>query len=164
MDVSCSCNETKCNSQSPHLEQGISLGRILTFTPDCPQINSIYVSSGPLQALSHLCSQPALVYLGSSMSTMANYHIKRDRQLIPCHSLWALRRAMWQYRFVGVAWINVWSVFWVFACVCFIVSVSFIFKWDSSSYILVNKWTHWRLICLALVFCSLNLPLYEMNG
>lgn len=76
IDVSCSYKEAKCNSKSPHLEQGRSLGHILTFTPDCPQINSIYVSAAPLQTLSHLSPHPDSAYLCSSMSTRANYHIK----------------------------------------------------------------------------------------
>lgn len=76
MDVSCSYKEAKCNSKSPHLEQGRSLSHILTFTPDCPQINSIYVSTASLQTLSHLSPHPDWTYLCSSMSTRANYHIK----------------------------------------------------------------------------------------
>lgn len=35
-----------------------------------------HVSRGPLQTLSHLSSQPDWPYLGSSLSTMENYHIK----------------------------------------------------------------------------------------
>lgn len=53
-----------------------SLGCILTFTPDCPQINSVYASSGLLQTLSHLSCHPDSAYLGFGMSAMENYHIK----------------------------------------------------------------------------------------
>lgn len=60
------------------------------------QINSVYVSNGSLQTLSHLSSQPDWAYLGSSMSAMANYHIRRDRQHIPCYCLWGASKAMWQ--------------------------------------------------------------------
>lgn len=90
-DVSCSCRESECNSEGPHLEQARSLGHILTFTPGSHQINSIYCSrfsSGPLQVLSHLSSQPDMAYLGSSVSTVAHYHIKWDSERILCHSLW----------------------------------------------------------------------------
>lgn len=85
IDVSCCYKETKCNSQSPHLEQGRSLGHILTFTPESPQINSIYVCTDPLQTLSHLSSQPDSVFQHVN-------HGELSYKGIPCDSLRAVSR------------------------------------------------------------------------
>lgn len=131
-DVSCCRDETECNSQSPHLEQGGSPGHILTFTPDCPQINSIYVGGDP----------PAgpVTFIFSAWLVLSCFRDVNHGELsykgIPCYSVCEL---CWSYavaqvyqrcvrRFLCVASAQVWCI-WLSdgSWLCFHVIVSLIF-------------------------------------